>query len=285
MSVPLEAAVVEASVAKQTSARKSGEAQSSVVDEKTINHHDKAQGQPKQKHSWRFWLVFAALCIIFFISAIDSIIVTVALPAMTRAIGGEKDYVWMAKVFVFAVNVTQPLFGPVSNIFGRRYPMLVSIALFPPGSGITAGANRVAMFIAGLTVQGLESAGLFVLLDLIICDLVALRERGKYLRFMLSTAAVGTVIGPTIGGALAVNWRGIFYLNLPISGIALIAMFALLKDKDNRGPIWKHSIMRVDYLGNFIFIVSICAVLFGLITGGTTHPWSSRRVILPLVLG
>ncbi|KAF2729059.1 MFS general substrate transporter [Polyplosphaeria fusca] len=283
MSVPLESAVVE-SDAHSTPTKKSwdgpeGEADGLRENEKTDDV------KPKTKHSWRFWLVFGALCFISFISAIDSTIVTVALPTVTRAIGGEKDYVWMANVFVFAATATQPLFGQVSNIFGRRWPMIISIALFALGSGITAGANGVAMFIAGRTVQGLGSGGLFVLLDLIVCDLVPLRQRGNYLGFMLSTAAVGTVIGPIIGGALTTNWRWIFYLNLPISGIALVAMFMFLKVKHNRDPTWKHSVMRVDYLGNAIFIASICAVLLGLITGGTMHPWSSWRVIVPLVLG
>jgi MFS family permease len=203
------------------------------IGEKTLEGK-KLDHEPKSKHSWRFWLVFAALCLISFISAIDSTIITVALPTMTRAIGGEKDYVSMANVFVFAATTIQPLFGQVSNIFGRRWPMIVSIALFALGSGITAGANSVAMFVAGRTVQGLGSGGLFVLLNLIVCDLVPLRERGKYLGFMLSTAAVGTVIGPIVGGALTSNWRWIFYLNLPISGLALVAMFAFLKVKPRR---------------------------------------------------
>jgi MFS family permease len=254
------------------------------IGEKTLEGK-KLDHEPKSKHSWRFWLVFAALCLISFISAIDSTIITVALPTMTRAIGGEKDYVSMANVFVFAATTIQPLFGQVSNIFGRRWPMIVSIALFALGSGITAGANSVAMFVAGRTVQGLGSGGLFVLLNLIVCDLVPLRERGKYLGFMLSTAAVGTVIGPIVGGALTSNWRWIFYLNLPISGLALVAMFAFLKVKQNRDATWRHSLMRVDYLGNFVFIASMCAVLFGLITGGALHPWASWRVIVPLVLG
>jgi EmrB/QacA subfamily drug resistance transporter len=242
--------------------------------------------QKSAKHSWQFWLVFAALCLISFISAIDATIVTVALPTITRAIGGEDQYVWIANSFLFAATATQPLFGQISNIFGRRNPMLVSIVLFALGSGIAAGAHNVAMLIGGRAVQGLGSGGLFVLLDLIVCDLVPLRERGQYLGFMLSTAAIGTVVGPIIGGGLATkNWRWIFWLNLPISGLALAAMFFFLKVKYNRDPTWKQSLRRVDWLGNAIFIASITSILLGLVTGGTMHPWSSFRVIVPIVLG
>jgi EmrB/QacA subfamily drug resistance transporter len=240
----------------------------------------------QKKHSWRFWLVFASLCLISFISAVDATIVTIALPTITRAIGGEKDYVWVANSFLFAGTATQPFFGQISNIFGRRHPMLASIVLFALGSGIAAGASSISMLIAGRTVQGLGSGGLFVLLDLIICDLVPLRDRGKYLGFMLSTAAIGTTIGPIMGGGLATaNWRWIFYLNLPISGIALIAMVFCLKVKYKREPTWKHSLRRIDYTGNAIFISSMTAILLGLVMGGSTYPWSSWRIIVPLVLG
>lgn len=241
---------------------------------------------PSAQHSWRFWCVFGALCLISFISAIDATIVTTALPTITREIGGEEQYVWIANCFVLAATAPQPLFGQISNIFGRRNPMLLSIVFFALGSGIAAGAKDPAMLIGGRTIQGLGSGGLFVLLDLIVCDLVPLRERGKYLGIMLSTAAVGTTVGPIIGGSLAqVQWRWIFYLNLPISGLALAAIFLFLNVSYKRNPTWKHALARVDFLGNAIFIPSIISVLLGLVLGGTKFPWNSYHILLPLVLG
>lgn len=241
---------------------------------------------PSTAHSLRFWCLFAALCLISFISSIDATIITTALPTITREIGGEEQYVWIANSFVFASTAPQPLFAQISNIFGRRNPMLFAISLFALGSGIAGGAKNPAMLIAGRTIQGLGTGGIYVLLDVLCCDLVPLRERGKYLSYMLSTAAIGTTIGPIIGGALAqVEWRWIFYLNLPASGLALLAVILFLNVKYTRSRTWRIALARVDFLGNAIFIPSIIAILLGLVLGGVKFPWGSYRIVVPLVLG
>ncbi|CAD6569097.1 MAG: hypothetical protein ASARMPREDX12_002199 [Alectoria sarmentosa] len=248
--------------------------------------HNRPEPQGTDKHSWRFWLVFLSMCLISFASALDSTIITTALPTITREIGGQQQYAWIANSFVVASTAVQPLVGQMSNIFGRRMPMMISVALFASGSGIAGGSNSVAMMIAGRTVQGLGSGGIFVLVDLITCDLVPLRERGKYLGLMLSTAAIGTTIGPLAGGGLAqASWRWVFYINLPISGVALVTMVFFLRTQHKREPSWGKALARVDYLGNLIFVASLCAILLGLILGGTAYPWSSWRIIVPLVLG
>jgi MFS family permease len=247
---------------------------------------DHLRQEDSEKYNWRFWLVFLTLCLISFASALDSTIITTALPAITRDIEGQQQYVWIANSFVVASTAIQPLVGQMSNIFGRRVPMMVSVALFAIGSGVAGGSNSAAMMIAGRTVQGLGSGGLFVLVELITCDLVPLRERGKYLGIMLSTAAVGTTIGPLAGGGLAqVSWRWVFYISLPVSGTALITMIFFLRIRHEMKSSWKHALARVDYVGNLLFIASLCAILVGLILGGTTYPWSSWKIIVPLVLG
>ena len=241
---------------------------------------------PSTTHSARFWCLFAALCLITFESSIDATIITTALSTITREIGGEEQYVWIANSFVFASTAPQPLFAQISNIFGRRNPMIFAVSLFALGSGIAAGAKDTAMLIAGRTVQGLGTGGIYVLTDVVCCDLVPLRERGKYLGIILSTAAVGTTVGPIIGGALAdVQWRWIFYLNLPISGLALLAIALFFNVKYTRSPTWRHALARVDFLGNAIFIPSIIAILLGLVLGGVQFAWDSYHIIIPLVLG
>ena len=92
--------------------------------------------------------------------------------------------------------------------------------------------------------------------------------------------------GPLIGGALAqAQWRWIFYMNLPVSGLALLATFFFLNVRYTRNPTWKHATTRVDFLGNAIFTPSIIAVLLSLVLGGVRSPWSSYHIIVPLVLG
>ncbi|PNP46126.1 hypothetical protein TGAMA5MH_02161 [Trichoderma gamsii] len=255
----------------------------------TENHEEEIQVAQSEtfKHSWRVWCVFLVLCLLSFISAIDATIVTTSLPTITRDIGGSKEYVWVVNSFLFTSTVPQPLFGQISDIFGRRNPMIFAIALFAIGSGLAGGAQSPGMLIAARTIQGLGSGGLYVLSDIIVCDMVPPRHRGPYLSAILSTAAIGTTIGPIIGGALALkNWRWIFWLNLPASGLGFLAIVLILNVKYKRSPSWRHALARVDFLGNAIFVPSMVSIFFGLIMGGTRgYSWKSWRIILPLVLG
>ncbi|KAF2675643.1 MFS general substrate transporter [Lentithecium fluviatile CBS 122367] len=237
-------------------------------------------------HSVAFWVIISVLCLTTLVSSLDALIITTALPHVTDAIGGQERYVWIANSFVLASTVVQPLYAQLSNIFGRRNPMLFALTLFSLGSGIAGGARNVPTLIAGRSIQGLGSAGLFVLSDLIVCDLVPLRDRAKYLGIVISTGAIGTTLGPIVGGALAqADWRWCFYFNLPLAIPCLGAMAYFLRLKHQREPTWKSALARVDFIGALIFIPSITALLLGLIMGGQVYPWSSWRVILPIVLG
>lgn len=242
---------------------------------------------PKWTRSWRFWGVFAALCLLSFMAALDVTIVGTALPTITKDIGGEHQYVWIANSFILASSAPQPLFGQLSNVFGRRNPVLLSIVLFALGSGLAGGAFNPAMLIAGRSVQGVGAGGIYVLIDIICCDLVPLRERGKYLGLMFSFAGLGAAIGPVVGGALAlVDWRLIFYLNLGVAGLALAFVVLFLRVKASHGSSdWRSALSRVDFVGGALFVLAMTSILLALITGGVQYPWSSFRIIVPLVLG
>ncbi|KAI1401791.1 major facilitator superfamily domain-containing protein [Hypoxylon fuscum] len=239
------------------------------------------------QHTWRVWTIFLVLCMLSFMASIDSTVITTSLPTITREVGGTGQYVWIANSYLFACTVPQPLYGQIANIFGRRNPIFVAIGLFTLGSGLAGGAHNVGMLITGRTIQGLGSGGLYVLSDIIICDLIPPRFRGPYMSAVLSTAAIGTTIGPIIGGALAqANWRWVFWINLPVMGIGFLAIIFALNVQYKRSPTWLHALARVDFLGNAIFIPSMTALFFGLIMGGQDgYPWGSWRVILPLILG
>ncbi|KAI1423600.1 major facilitator superfamily domain-containing protein [Xylaria sp. FL1777] len=243
---------------------------------------------PKEfKHTWRIWCIFIALALLAFLSSIDSTIITTSLPTITREIHGSNQYVWLANSYLFASTVPQPLYGQVANIFGRRNPLFVAIALFFIGSGIAGGAHNVATLIAARTIQGLGTGGLYVLPEIILCDIIPPRYRGPFLSAILSSAALGTTIGPIIGGAFArVNWRWIFLLNLPVLGVLSFVLVFLLRVKYQRSATWRAALARVDFIGQAIFIPSMVSIFFGLIVGGTAgFPWNSWRVILPIVLG
>ncbi|CAI6334453.1 unnamed protein product [Periconia digitata] len=235
---------------------------------------------------WRFWLIYVSLCLISFAAAVDNTIVFTALPSITRAIGGSNHYIWIANSYVIASTAVMPLFGQVSNIFGRRVPSIIAVTIFALGSGIAGGASNVAMLIIGRAIQGVGCGGIFVLLDIIICDLVPLRWRGQYLGPIVGAGGLGSTLGPVLGGALVkAGWRWVFYITLPFSGLALLVMTIYLNLKHDREPSWRQKLIRTDLPGNALFVASITAILVGLIMGGVTYPWSSYHVLVPIVLG
>jgi EmrB/QacA subfamily drug resistance transporter len=238
------------------------------------------------KKPWRFYIILVALSFITFIASLDGSIIAIALPEISAELSAADQYVWIANSFLVAQTVVQPPCAQLCNIFGRRTPLLLALAIFALGSGIAGGAHNSAMLIAGRTIQGAGSGGLMMLVELIICDLVSVRERGKYLGMVMSTSAIGAITGPVVGGALAVaNWRWIFYMNLPITGVIIVLMFFFLRLQHRKPASWKEAFIRVDWIGNIVFIGALCSLLIGIVSGGVIFPWSSWRVILPIVLG
>ncbi|KAF2708581.1 MFS general substrate transporter [Pleomassaria siparia CBS 279.74] len=244
------------------------------------------QGETTKK-TWQFWVIILSLCLIVITVALDGSIIAIALPQITNEIPDAADqYIWIASCFLLAQTVVQPPCAQLCNIFGRRSPMLISIALFALGSGIAGGANSASMLIAGRSIQGCGSGGIMLLVELIVCDIAPMRERGKFLGIVLSSSAVGAIIGPVVGGALVETaWRWIFYLNLPIAGLVFLTTVFCLKLRFPKDATWTKALARVDWIGNFLFIASMCSLLLGLIMGGALHPWKSWRVVIPLVLG
>ncbi|KAI1347246.1 major facilitator superfamily domain-containing protein [Xylaria sp. FL0043] len=235
----------------------------------------------------RFWLVFVGLCFAGFISAVDINIIFTALPTISEDLGGTDDYTWLGNSYVLAVTSIQPLYGQLADIFGRRYPFIASIAIFALGSGIAGGSKTPSMFISGRLVQGLGGGGMIMLIDLIVCDLLPLRERSTYLGIVLGGSAIGSVIGPVIGGAVVTHstWRWAFWLNLPVCAVTLAVVIPFFRAKAAKSLNLSKSLSRIDFFGNFIFIASVTSVLIGLVSGGVQSPWSSWRIVLPLVLG
>lgn len=234
-----------------------------------------------------FWLIYLSVSLVCFASALDTTIISTALPTIIDHIPGSPEYyIWIANCLSIAQVAVQPVFGQACNIFGRRWPMLGAMALFLIGAAIAGAANSTATLIVGRTIIGLGSGGIFMMGDLITCDLVPMRYRGKYLGIVLSTAALGSTLGPLVGGAIARrHWRWVFWVNLPIGGVAILLLFAFLKLKFKRTDPILVAIKRLDLPGNALFIASMTSLLFGLIAGGNQWPWSSWHVIVPLAVG
>jgi MFS family permease/ubiquinone/menaquinone biosynthesis C-methylase UbiE len=235
--------------------------------------------------SLKFWSVFLALCLLGLSTALEATIVTTALPTIIKSIDMGNKYVWVGNAFLLASAAIQPFVGQLADVFGRRWPLLLLTACFVLGSGIAGGAKGAGMLIGGRTVQGLGAGGILVLIDVVVSDLVPLQERAKFMGLVRITGALGSSIGPIVGGAIAkADWRWCFYLNLVTGGLALVYL-ALFLDLKHEPKPWKDALARIDFVGAAIFTCSVTSVLLGLVMGGVVFPWGSANIIVPLVLG
>ncbi|KAK4164417.1 MFS general substrate transporter-like protein [Cladorrhinum sp. PSN259] len=239
------------------------------------------------KRGLRFWTIMIAVGFTGLLTALEATITSTALPTIIADLEGGDAYVWAVNGYLLAMTALQPLYGQLANIFGRRWPTITATASFLLGSGIAGGAKNMGMLIAGRVIQGIGAGGINVLCEILVCDLVPLRQRGNYLAGMFGMIAIGTALGPFFGGLIVdhTTWRWVFYLNLPIGGLALVLLFFALHVNAKKDTTLATSLGKVDWIGNVIFISAISAVLIALSWAGAIHPWSSFRVLVPLILG
>ncbi|KAF8553816.1 MFS general substrate transporter [Imleria badia] len=237
------------------------------------------------KKGLKFWLVFVSMCTCIFLASLELSSVSTALPTIADALHATQ-FTWVGTAYGLAAAVFHPMSGGLAQTYGRRPALLLTIGLFALGSCICGGANSMNMLIAGRTIQGLGGGGVQSLTTIILSDLVTLQERGLYVGLYGIAGCVAAATGPIIGGSLATQgqWRWLFYLNLPISLVACVLAIVLLDLPTPPGSS-KEKFMRLDWIGNFLVILSIVAYTIGLTWGGITAPWSSATVLVPLVLG
>lgn len=260
------------------------EATSSPDSNVSTGQEEKADAPPTKK-TVKFWSIFFAVCLMYLSTSLESTVVTTALPRISEEIHMGNKYVWVGNSFLLASAVAQPFVGQLADVFGRRWPLLITTALFTLGSGVSGGATDAAMMISGRTLQGLGAGGILLLADVVISDMLPLRERAMYLGLARVSGVIGLTTGPVIGGAIAnTNWRWCFYLMLVTGGLALVYLvfFGHFKHEQRH---WRVAVAQIDYVGAFLFMASVTALLLGLVMGGVVYPWSSANVIVPIVLG
>jgi EmrB/QacA subfamily drug resistance transporter len=212
-----------------------------------------------------------------FLGAIDQTIVATALPAMAGELHGIEYMSWAVSAYLLCSTASTPLYGKLSDLYGRRPLYVTAIALFLVGSIVCGAAQSMGMLISGRAIQGLGGGGLLSLAQTIMADMVPPRERGRYQAYYSTVWTVSTMGGPMLGGFLVdtLSWHWVFWINLPIAAAGLLICNAQLKRLPIRGGP-----KRIDYLGAGLMVPAIVALLLITTWGGNEFAWGS-----PMILG
>ncbi|KAF3916766.1 hypothetical protein ABW20_dc0107863 [Dactylellina cionopaga] len=255
--------------------------------ESTLQTGSDSTKAPEFKMDWRLGLAFASLMIITLAAALDATIISVALPIMAKELGGTAtEAFWTGTSFLLASTVIQPVFGSFCHIFGRKPMILTSLVLFTIGAILCAVAKSFTLILVGRTIQGIGGGGIIAVSEIILTDLVPLRERGKYFGFLSTMWALGSVLGPVLGGAFSekVSWTWVFWINLPFCAIGFV-MIPLFLKLNFIPTSWADKLRRIDWVGGTIFIGSCTSFLIPITWGGTMYAWNSWRTLVPLIIG
>ena len=237
-----------------------------------------------------------ALMLVLLLSALDSTIVSTAMPRIVAEMKGLQLYPWVTSIYLLASTAMVPIWGKLGDLYGRKTIMMTGVGIFVFGSwlcGLAGEFGAMPVLGGGMTqlivFRGLQGAGggaLFTSSFAVLGDLFAPRERGRYAGLVGAVFGLASVIGPVVGGFFTEHgtvdlgglhmsgWRWIFYVNLPLSALALF-MIATRMPATRRRPG-----ARIDLLGSALVILSAGALMLALSWGGQTYAWSS-----PVILG
>ncbi|KAI0521271.1 putative MFS transporter [Xylaria bambusicola] len=231
-------------------------------------------------------LTMASLCLSAFLSSLDLTIVTTAVPSIVASFHSTSGYIWIGSAFILGFTAVTPIWGSVADIWGRKPIILSALATFLVGSLLCALSPNISTLIGARVVQGIGASGMSVMVNTIICDMFSLRERGLYLAITSIVWAIGSAVGPVLGGVFTarLSWRWCFWINLPIGGVVFIGLLLFLKLPSPSTPIWA-GIKAIDWTGSLLCLGGTVMVLLGLDFGDTVHPWSSAAVINLIVFG
>ena len=221
-----------------------------------------------------------------FLSALDQTITATAIPTIANALHSSSGYFWIGGAYQLATAAAGPIWTNLSDIWGRKLAMLGSVILFAGASILAALASSMPMLIAARALQGTAAGGITQLVNIVISDVFSQRSRALYLGLCEVIWALAGGLGPIVGGAFTqlVDWRWIFWINLPFAGITLVLLFLFL-DVHNPRTKLSDGVKAIDWFGTFGVLAVVLLLLLGLDFGGVVFPWNSAKVICLIVFG
>ncbi|MEJ6606920.1 MAG: MDR family MFS transporter [Candidatus Planktophila sp.] len=245
------------------------------------------QGPVKEHTHKEIMVILGGLMIGMLLAALDQTIVSTALKSIVEDFQGLNHYTWVVTAYLLTSTASTPLYGKISDIYGRRIVFQFAIVTFLIGSFAAGASQNMAQLIGTRAIQGLGAGGLMALTFVIIGDIVPPRERGRYQGYFGAVWGLASVAGPLLGGFFSdhatilgiTGWRWIFYINLPFGIAALVITSAVLHiPKVKRDH-------KIDYLGALLMVTAVCSTLLAVSIYGPDRGWTNSTTLTCLFAG
>jgi len=220
-------------------------------------------------------LVFSGLMSGMLLAALDQTIVATALPTIVGDLGGLNHLSWVVTAYLLAATTSTPLYGKISDLYGRKAVFQAAIVIFVVGSLLAGVARTMGELVAFRAVQGLGAGGLIALAIAIMGDVVSPRERGRYIGYLGAVWAFASVAGPLLGGFFVdhLSWRWVFLVNLPV-GIGAFAVTGAVLDLP-----FRRTQRAIDWLGAALLVAAVTCILLVTVWGGSQYAWGSPVIV------
>lgn len=219
--------------------------------------------------------LFAGLMVTMLLASLNMTVLSASLPTIVGELHGADHMSWVITVFILASTIMMPIYGKLGDVFGRKWLLVMAIAIFIVGSVLGALAASMTGLIVARAVQGLGAGGLMILAQASIADVIPARERGKYTGIMGAVFAVSSVAGPLLGGWLTEGpgWRWLFWMNLPLGAVAILAAAAFLPKVRKVGKT------RIDIAGMVVLGLATTGIVLVGSWGGSQYAWTSPTIL------
>ena len=218
--------------------------------------------------------ILGAILLALFLFALDQTVVGTALPVIVTDLNGNSLYTWVVTIYLLTATISGPIYGRLSDLFGRRPIIIFAVSLFLIGSVLCGLSQQMWQLILFRGIQGLGGGAIFPVSLAVVADLYTPAERGKYLGLFGAVFGLSSLLGPAIGGIITdtVGWHWIFFVNVPIGLVSLAIIWRLLPAirRPDAGR-------NIDYVGAAVFALAITLFLIGL-TNKQTGEWADPAV-------